>query len=214
MEPRLTLNRCRSLLALVVLLCFSSMALAAEFSADFTEKMGNRVAAGKLYLKGYDIRRDVTQGPQKNIMIYRMDKKVIWLLDPVQKTYMEMSAAGKELAYLSPDDPKAKQALKDMGTVKKVGRETVNGYVCDKYAFSYRDKSMGTQYQWVAQKLKVPIKVEQKSPKFQMLAEYKNIKEGGVSSSLFQLPKGYKKTSIPGMPGGKIQMPNMPRRPR
>jgi hypothetical protein len=45
------------------------------------------------------------------------------------------------------------------GIRKLVGEETINGYLCDKYAFTYHDKSMGTQYQWISKKLKVMIKI-------------------------------------------------------
>jgi hypothetical protein len=40
--------------------------------------------------------------------------------------------------------------------------------------------------------------------------EYRNIKEGGVADSLFQVPAGYTKMEMPGMPGmGKGMMEGM-----
>ena len=212
MNPGAALNRCRALLGVAILLVASGIASAAEFSADVTEKMGTTTMTGKMYVKGLMIRHDTVQGPRQGSAILRMDKKVVWILDPAQKTYMEMPTGGKELAYLSPDDVKATQALKKVATVKKLGRETVNGYPCDKYLLTYKDKSLGTQYQWVSQRLKVPIKVEQKGPKLEMLMEYRNIKEGRVPDSLFQIPAGYKKVSMPAMQRGR--MPKAPARSR
>jgi len=85
------------------------------------------------------------------------------------------------------------------GIRKLVGEETINSYLCDKYAFTYHDKSMGTQYQWISKKLKVMIKIDSKGSPFKMSSEYKNIKEESVPDSLFELPAGYTKISKPGL---------------
>jgi len=193
-------SRCWAVL-LMSLFVATAVAAAAEFSADFTEKMAGRSSAGKLHIKGLKVRRETTQGPQKGILILRLDKGKIWVLDPAQKTYLEMDSAEKDMAYRSPDDPRVKASLKQWGEMKRVGRETISGYPCDKYAFTFRDKSMGTQYLWVSRRLKVPLRVEQKSANFSMLLEYTNVKEGRVADSLFELPKGYRKMSAPGLGG-------------
>jgi len=200
------------LIAMVSLLALGGAARAADFSADFTEKTGPVAKSGKVYVKGLKVMREETQGRQRHATIIRMDKKLVWILNPADKTYMEIAGAGKEAAAMS-SDPKALAALKRLGERKRVGTETVNGYVCDKYAFIYRDKSMGTQYQWVSTRLKVPIRIEHKSPRFSMLIEYKNIKEGKVADSIFEIPKGYRKVSVPGL-GGMRGMPGMPGRPK
>ena len=200
-----------AVLAMAWLLVGQSLAIAAEFSADFVEKRFGQTNTGKVCVKGLKVRREVTQGPHKSITIARMDKIVVWMLHPAQKTYMEMAGAHKEAAYMDPK--KAAQQLKNLGDLKLVGKETVNGYPCDKYAFTFRDKSVGKQYQWYSPKLKTMLKVEQKSPKFSMYMEYKNIKERRVADSLFEIPKGYKKMNMRGM-GGMQHMPGMKGMPR
>jgi outer membrane lipoprotein-sorting protein len=71
--------------------------------------------------------------------------------------------------------------------------------VCDKYQYIYRDTSLGTLTQWVSKQLNVPIKTEYKSASGYMLTEYKNIKEGNVQNSLFDVPGDYMLLSVPGM---------------
>jgi hypothetical protein len=77
-----------------------------------------------------------------------------------------------------------------------LGDEMVNGYLCEKYEYDYHDPNAGSLYMWHAKKLDYPIKVDYSVSSFPMYIEYKNIKEGGVSDSLFEIPSGY--TKMPG----------------
>jgi outer membrane lipoprotein-sorting protein len=185
-------------------LVLAQAAAAAQFSADFVQKIGGRSTTGKVYVQGDKIRREATRGAEQTIVISRMDKRIVWMLHPAQKSYMEMSFE-KNRPYIL-NDPKWQQELKKLGTLTRDGQETVNGYPCDKYVLVYRDKAMGTQYQWISKKLKFPIKIETKGSRFPMVIEYKNIKERRLADSLFEVPAGYKKMSMqqmPGMPMGK-----------
>jgi outer membrane lipoprotein-sorting protein len=96
-------------------------------------------------------------------------------------------------------DPQLDQNIKDKAETKFLGKETVNGYVCDKYQYIYHDTSMGTSTQWVSKKFNCVIKSEYKSSAGYMLTEYKNIKEGNVQDSLFEIPGDYALMSLPGM---------------
>jgi outer membrane lipoprotein-sorting protein len=172
----------------------ASLGLAAEFSADFVEVQGPKTSSGKLYMKGQKTRREITQGNQ-GIVITRPDKDVMWILNPATKTYSEMSGIADMVAAAS--DPDA--ALKGLGDRKLVGQETINGYLCDKYAFTFHDSSMGTQYQWISKKLNLMIKMASEgSTVFKMATEMRNIKEQPVPDSLFELPAGYTKVEEPG----------------
>ena len=191
-------SRLSAALVVAGVLALCQLALAAEFTAEFIETRGGMTSKGKVYVKGGNMRRETTQGKHKRITIHRADKKVTWILDPAQKTYMEMRGRRSDRP---PGGRMGHAPRKDLGTRKLVGKEKVNGYLCDKYAFVYKDKTMDTQYQWVSPKLKFTIKLEHKTPKFSMLVEYTKIKEGKVPASMFELPKGYTKVSMPaGMP--------------
>jgi outer membrane lipoprotein-sorting protein len=183
-----------ALVVVAVIFVLASSSIAAEFSADLLLKQGGETMTGKVYVKGDKTRQEFVQQGQKQITILRPDKGVMWVLMPAEKIYMEMSNQ-EGAAY----DPQLDQNIKDKAQTKFLGKETVNGYECDKYQYIYHDTSMGTSTQWVSKKLNYPIKSEYKSPSGYMLTEYKNIKEGNVQNSLFEVPGDYALMSLPGM---------------
>jgi len=168
-----------------------------SFCADFVDVKGTAKSFGKSYVKGNKSRMEITEGPKQSITIYRGDKQVMWMLDPAQKQYMEMKAADPA----SMMGPEAEKALAELGERKLVGQETVNGYACDKYEFIYHDKNMGKQTHWISKKLGVMVKMEHHNPSYPMSMELKNISEKRIADSLFEIPSGYTKIEIPGMPG-------------
>lgn len=177
--------------------------LAAEFSADVVQKMGKLSMNGKVYVSGQKMRQETTGGPMSQISIMRGDKNVAYVLMPSSKQYMEMKG---QKGQFDPGSPKLPEQLAKMATRKSLGKETVNGYVCDKSAYIFKDKTKGTMTQWISPKLHYPIKTDWKTSKGRIYMECKNIKEGRVAGKLFDVPKGYKKmtmpTRMPGMPGG------------
>lgn len=174
-----------------------SLSPAAEFSADMIHKMGGETAKGKVYVKGNKIRQEMAKEGEEAIMIMLLDKGIIWNLIPEQRIYMEMPSMGDVV-----NDPEYEKKLEEMAEKKYLGKEKVNGYVCKKYQYIYHDKSMGALTQWFSEKLNYPIKSEMggQSGGMDMLIEYKNIKEKKLPDSLFEIPPGYKKMSLPGMP--------------
>jgi len=183
----------------------AQVAVAAQFSADMVQSAGGHSVAGKVYVKGDKIRNEMTQGPQKATVIVRMDKRVVWMLQPAQKTYMEMSLPKNQPLPLN--DTKWLAEMKKLGTLTRDGQETVNGYPCDKYVLVHRNKAMGTQYQWISKRLRFPIKIETRGARYPTVIEYKNIKEGKIADSLFEVPAGYKKMTMAQRPGMPMRMP-------
>ena len=199
----------RGVLVLVLAVLLSgvaALALAAEFSADMVHKMGAMTKEGKVYVKGTKMRTESGMG--QGITIVDGDTGTVWVLQPAQKMYMEMKkGATQPMQTTQSDEELAKVADK-----KFLGTETVNGYQCEKYLYTYRDKALGTMTMWVATKLGHAIKMVHQSPEGESSFEYRNIKEGGVADSLFQVPAGYTKMEMPGMPGmGKGMMEGMGR---
>ena len=183
-----------ALVIVAVIFVLSGSSIAAEFSADLLLKQGGETMTGKVYVKGDKTRQEFVQQGQKQITIVRPDKGLMWVLMPAEKIYMEMSSE-EGAAY----DPQLDQNIKNKAEMKLLGKETVNGYVCDKYQYIYHDTSMGTATQWISKKLNYPIKTEYQSSSGYMLTEYKNIKEGNVQNSLFDVPGDYMLLSVPGM---------------
>ncbi|MBW1992297.1 MAG: DUF4412 domain-containing protein, partial [Deltaproteobacteria bacterium] len=136
------------------------------------------------------------------ITIVRPDKKVVWVLMPSEKMYMEMPMTGQSGGMMGRPTRGKMYIQKPKTQMKHLGTETVGGYVCDKYEFE--EEAQGNQppkkhYIWISKKLKMPIKMAAADGSFSM--EYQDIKMGGVDDSLFEVPPGYQKMVMPfGMP--------------
>ena len=187
---------------LIIGLGIAAPSHAGEFSADMIQKspMGN--SEGKVFVKGENLRQEMNMGGEKQIMISQKDKGIVWVLMPQLKMYMEMTAGGQQ--NMAPPTP---EEMENMAEKKYLGQEKVNGYKCKKYLFTPRDPSVGTTTMWISNKLNFPIKTEMKSSSGPMSMEYKNIQEKEIPDSLFKIPSGYQKMSMPMMP----KMPGMPK---
>lgn len=175
---------------------------AAEFSADMIQKSSMGNSEGKVFVKGEKFRHEMTMGGQKQIMIFQKEKGIVWVLMPQLKMYMEMTAGGQQ--DMSPPTP---EEMEKMGDKKYLGEEKVNGYKCKKYRYTPNDPSVGPATMWISKKLNFPIKTEMEGSSGPMSMEYKNIQEKKIPDSLFTLPAGYQKMSMPSMPN----MPGMPK---
>ena len=175
---------------------------AAEFSADMIQKspMGN--TNGKVFVKGENLRQEMNMGGQNQIMIFQKEKGVVWILMPGQRMYMEMAAGGEQ--NMAPPTP---EEMEKIGDKKDLGEEKVNGYKCKKFRYTSKDPSVGTTTIWISKKLNFPIKTEMEGSSGPMSMEYKNIQEKELPDSLFKIPAGYQKISMPSMPN----MPSMPK---
>ena len=180
-----------------VLALVGTAAGAAEFSADMIQKANGQVVKGRVFVKGNDFRQEMTVQGRTQTMIFKKDRNVVWMLMPENRMYMEMNGSSGA-AGMSRTDP---GELARSAERKYLGKETVNGYVCDKYRYMHRDASQGTTLQWISKKLNFPVKTETGGKSGRMVVEYRNIKEGRQPASLFRVPEGYRKMSMPGMPG-------------
>jgi outer membrane lipoprotein-sorting protein len=175
----------------------ASLIQAAEFSAKVVTKAGGKEIPGKIYIKGDKARNEVQVAGHPGIQIMRPDKKVLWVIMPQQKAYMEMQFTKEHEQKMLKISEQAKAKM------KKIGTETVNGYECDKFETPAANKGNSSkQYIWIAQKLGVPIKMVTEDGSFAM--EYKDIKPEKLDDSLFEPPPGYRKMKIP-VPMGSMK---------
>jgi len=179
---------------------FSVSVNAADISADMIHKSPMGSFKGKMFLKGDNLRQEMNIRGEKQITIFRKDKGVVWVLMPGQMMYMEMSAGNqKNMAPVDLDE------LEKIGKKKFIGKEKVNEQMCSKYHYTFNDPSMGTATYWISEKLNFPVKMEMDGPSGHMVMEYRNIQEKTMPDSLFNIPSGYQKMSMPMMPGMKGQ---------
>ena len=185
--------RKRSLWGMVlatILLLSASLAQAAEFTATMITKAGGMEIPGKVYVKDNKMRNEIQAAGHSNIHIIRPDKKLVWIIIPQQKAYMEIpisQEAQQKMGILTENQKAA---------MKKIGTKTVNGHACDKYetTMSHQGKSMKV-FTCVATDLGVPIKILSEDGSFSM--EYKDIKPEKVADSQLEPPQGYQKMKMP-----------------
>lgn len=168
----------------------ASFAFGGEFSADIVMKpKGEQELHSRIYMKDKKIRHELTEDGETQIIIFRPDKGVVWTVIPEEKMYVEapMGDSEKTLDEWTPE--KEKKA-------KSLGDDMVSGLPCKKFEL-VEDGDKVTY--WVSKKFPFPIKVQDE----EAVIEYRNIKEGGVADSLFDVPAGYEKMSMTETPGSK-----------
>jgi hypothetical protein len=172
----------------------------ADITADMVHKSPMGTFKGKMFLKGDNLRQEMIIKGEKQITIFRKDKGVVWILIPGQMMYMELSAdSQKSMAPVDPDE------LEKMGKKTFIGKEKVNGHMCSKYHYTFNDPSIGDSTYWISEKLNFPVKMEMEMPSGHMVMEYRNIQEKTMPDSIFNIPSGYQKMSMPIMPGMQNQ---------
>lgn len=180
-------------LALFLVMLFTTVSIAADFSADMTiTTRGEKDAKGKITMQGSKVRMEI-QGSddEKMVTISRPDKKLVWILMPGEKMFMEQPyQENPRVTGWSP----SREAES-----KLVGEETVSGLACRNYQVQGKET-----FYWVSDKINFPVKTQ--DPEGTMLL--KNIRIGKVPANLFEVPAGYEKFSMPGM-GGPGGMPGM-----
>jgi hypothetical protein len=170
-------------------------AVAAEFSADVVTKTKGQTINSKMNYGGDKWRVETTAAGKKTVSIARQDKKVVWMILPEQKVYLEQKMTAEHQRGMT-----AKQA----GEIsrKKIGRETVNGIACDKYEVTFKNgRKTEKMYQWVGDD-KWPVKSAAVDGSWS--TEFKNISKGDQPDVLFSVPAGFNKMSLPSLkvPGG------------
>lgn len=164
-----------------------------SFSADQIHTIGSRSTTGKVYASDRGVRIETNQRGRQSISIVRLDRKVMWVLFPAEKAYMEMSDIGSAISELSAEAAGVKTDREPMGS------EQLGAYHCDKYRvqIAYEGK-VYTHIEWDARELH-GFPVKKQSVDGNWSTEYQNIRPGPQDSSLFELPDGYRKMNTGSM---------------
>jgi len=171
----------------LLFLAFSAVAAAQSFSADIVMKSGNDVTTGKVFVAPQKMRMEM----EGMITITRMDLKLIWMIMPEEKMYMEMAI--KPGQHIPSSD-------KMEGEVERVlvGSHTIDGKAASKYRITVNTNGQKESfYQWIASDSGFPVKMAALDNSWSH--EYRNLVMAEPAASLFELPGGYTKMSMPGM---------------
>jgi len=179
---------------LILLIFLFTSSAVAQFTADMVMTENDMTKTTKLIVEDPYYRMEMEEGGQQLCILVNKDKQITDVVMPDQKMYMEISSSSMQSA--SNDVFQSIEKQKSTYDTKMVGKETVNGYECEKYEISDGGKLLSTY--WQSAELDFPIKVVS-GVNQNMIMELKNIKMGDVDDSLFKVPDGYMKMDMPGM---------------
>jgi hypothetical protein len=201
---------------LFLLILFSVLPLALfaqeDFSGDIvTNRQGEQEKTpAKIYVTKNKLRvESAGRNGQSAAVIMDFTTQTTLMLMTAQNMYMEFPpgkgpGAQRFGTFFRPTDVEnacgdwQKLATNQGGECHRVGTDTVNGRSTVKYAATSANGDPSTV--WIDPKIAFPVKWVSKNGG----GELQNIKEGFLSSSLFEVPAGYRKMEMPaGMP-----MPN------
>ena len=162
-----------------------------EFSALFIEKDNDEVQKGKIFVAESMSRYEIEGSGE--IIVTRQDKKVIWLIFPKLKKYVEQPYLGEpKKNYDGPDEVETGDLSK-----KFIEYDSVDSYRLKKILVTVKynkGENKDQYYEWYRDNFPVPVKTQSLDGRTSY--EYVNIKLGRPPVEIFYEPKGYKKITI------------------
>ncbi len=180
---------------LIILFCFSSALLGAEFSADLKIKQPDEDYEFQYYAQDSLYRLEKLTGEERILVIADRELDITWALNPEEKTYIELK--GIDAAFFNP--VRAWEAIRESLNEEKVGDETILGYLCEKYAYAYPEQEEAVAEGWYSPKLNQFIRqiVYYGGGQGDGLLEMTNIIEALQDDSLFRVPADYQREKSP-----------------
>ena len=172
---------------LLIMIAGFVRAFAIEISADVIKTGGSdQEHISKTYMKGNKQRMEMPG--QHQYTIFRQDKNIIWVVMPDSRTFLEM-----------PYDPqlKLREDGKFKGEISRelISSENIDGHPAKKYLVTVNEGTKTVKYyEWIATGINFAIKKAGIDGSWS--EEYRNI-QYSVPDSLFEVPAGYQKISVP-----------------
>ncbi len=174
-------------------LVWTTASLAAEFRAQAVTRSALGEVTGTVFFQGENIRQELNLKGVPAVAILRGGEQRLWVLLPQNRTYLE-------LPFTQEGMPGLLTLPRQGQDMRLLGQETVNGYLCDKYAgnVTVLGRTLPRTV-WVARDLHVPIKMV--SADGSLAAEFTHIRPEKLDPALFLLPAGYARLALPGLAG-------------
>lgn len=169
-----------------------------DYSADYEVETAEGRFAGRLHASPGKERRELRLDGEAAVIITRQDRKALWMLLPEEKAYVEMKPGeapdGVDLSGLEVEQ-----------TV--VGQEKVNGIEAtkSKIVARARDGSKLGGFWWTTREgivVKLDALSVEKGKKDRIKLQLANLQLRRQDPALFEIPRGFSKMPLPGMPGG------------
>jgi hypothetical protein len=178
-----------------------------EYSADSTIQSEEGTMQQHVYATPTKERKEMLTGAgDGGIQIFRYDTKVMWILMPSEKMYMEHSMTGGQKQQNDPSQWTYEDTV--------MGEETLNGMKTTKYK-TIATSTDGKKYGGFSWRTKEGISIKQDllykegNDKKRMMTELKNVMIGRQDPALFEIPEGFTKFGMAGMMGNMMGRPDM-----
>lgn len=158
----------------------------AQFKANMQMSTAGTDVVYTVYSDNTQYRYEFNQNNQPMILIIKPQANTTLMLFPAQKFYMKMT--GDNMMDQGGSDPLKNYDLMKKTCIEKVeGKETVEGYVCEKRVLSTDGKKMMTV--WYSDDLKFPLKMV--DHKANLTMTLKDIKKWDPNPAFFEVPENY-----------------------
>jgi hypothetical protein len=176
-----------------------------EYSADSVMQNEEGTIEQHVYVTPTKERKEMLTGSGDGaVQIFRHDSKVMWMLMPSEKMYMENSMEKNK-----DKDPSQWDYVETV-----MGEEVLNGMKVTKYktiATSTDGKKYGG-FSWRTKEgisIKSDLLYKEGNEKGRMMIELKNVKIAKQDPKLFEIPEGFTKFDMAGMMGGMMGQKGM-----
>lgn len=178
----------------------------AEYSADAWFETEQATVRGRVFHAPGKERREQETGGMRQTVIMRLDKNLIWVIMPQEKTYMEYPIQqSNQMADMGADASDFDYEY----TI--VGEETVNGVRTTKSRMTAKRKD-GTKFEgfmWTTKEgilVKMDAAARERGKAVRVKSELRNLRIAKQDPKLFEVPAGYKKMEMGGFGGGMENM--------
>ncbi len=168
-----------------------------SFTADYVATEGRRqVSSGSYAVSPTGTRMENSPSEsERHITIINYAKGVLWMVMVNEGMYMELPLDEGDWASDIENVTVTGSSCPATATESRLGQETLNGRRVAKIRCQEPDGEVMTM--WIDERLQWPVRTESDGTVF----ELSNINETRVPDSRFEVPAGYTKFQMPGMPG-------------
>jgi len=183
-----------------LILLLAAIVIALPLSAQFKAKMlFNSMGEDRIFMiysstEGY--RYEFKEDGNEGVVIVKMASPDVIILMPEQK--MAMKSAASSPMNLANDPIGSYEQLKKEGTLKEIGKETINGIECIKSELwsvagdKYGQKSQKLFTIWTSDKYNFPMKmINHIDVTGELTMEMKDVEPWAPESTSFSIPDGY-----------------------
>lgn len=156
-----------------------------QYSADQSITTEGKTFKTHTATDGEKIRLEMDQMGQNVVSIVRQDKKLMYMVMPSQKMYMEMP-----ITALDEKMKGAELLTNKTAKFEDMGMDDVDGKKCQKYKIT---DGKNIAFMWVSDGTPVRMKTADGST----TVDWQNFKKGAVDATLFEPPADCQKMSMP-----------------